>query len=260
VFSGSHKKRGIIEILMLRKQKLPENGICRFGKIEPGCIQSTVDERKQALMKFSRDIVAIGVLGQDNLESVKDLISSLPVDFSASVLIVLQVPAEVSKIEEILVKKASLPFVWAREGQNIRSGYVYLGSAFSSLVTRPWGVLGLEPAMANDHHHLAIARFFDSAAYVWGNRVIGVLLNSENAFQAAATLASVKATGGIAVIREQASIFSSSFCDGIDKDESHRLLPTTNIANLLVRLVEMPPSKIPTDLSFKMRNQRIYDC
>jgi two-component system chemotaxis response regulator CheB len=221
---------------------------------------SIADERKQDLMKFSRDIVAIGVLGQDNLESVKDLISDLPVDFPASVLVVLQVPAEVSKIEQILVKQASLPFVWAREGQNIKKGYAYLGSSYASLVTRPWGVLGLEPAMANDQHHFAIARFFDSAAYVWGNRVIGVLLNSENAFQAAATLASVKAAGGIAVIRDKGSIFSSSFCDGVDKDESHRLLPTTNIANLLARLVEMPSSKIPTNLSFKMRNQKIYDC
>lgn len=211
-------------------------------------------------MKFYRDIVAIGVLGQENLESVKDLISDLPVDFPASVLIVSQVPAEVSKIEQILVKKASLPFVWTREGQNIKRGCAYLGSPYASLVTRPWGVLGLEPAMANDQHHFAIARFFNSAADVWGNRVIGVLLNSENDFQAEAILASVKSAGGIAVIRDQGSIFSSSFYDGVDKDESHRLLPTTNIANLLVRLVEMPPSKIPADLSFKMRNRKIYDC
>ncbi|RZI60308.1 MAG: hypothetical protein EOP14_01735 [Pseudomonas sp.] len=210
-------------------------------------------------MKNSRDIVAIGVLGKDNLKSVQDLICDLPIDFPASVLVVLQVPAEVLKIEQILVKKTPLPFVWAREGQTIKKGCIYLGSSYTSLVTRPWGVLGLEPAMANDQHHFAIARFFDSAAYVWGNRVIGVLLNSENAFQAA-TLASVKAAGGIAVIRDQGSIFSSSFCDGVDKDESHRLLPTTNIANLLARLVEMPPSKIPTNLSFKMRNQKIYDC
>jgi two-component system chemotaxis response regulator CheB len=215
---------------------------------------------KAGPMKISRDIIAVGVLGENDLESIQDLIFGLPANFPASVLVILQIPAEVSRIEQILIKKASMPFIWACEGQDIQRGRVYLGSSHACLVTRPWGVLGLEPAMANDHHHLAIKRFFDSAAHVWGNRVIGVLLNSKNASQATVDLASIKLGGGIAVVGDRDNTFSSSLCTEVDEDESHRLLPSTHIANLLVRLIEMPAPKITTNMSFRMRNQKIYDC
>jgi two-component system chemotaxis response regulator CheB len=210
-------------------------------------------------MRISRDIVAIGVLGENNSRSMEKLIAGLPTDFPASILIVLQIPAEVSTLEKILIGQGSLPVVRSREGQDIRRGCVYLGSSHASLVTRPWGVLGLEPAMANDHHHFAVNRFFDSAAHVWGNRVIGVLLNPENAAHAIG-LAAVKAAGGIAVIEDAEGNFASSLGDEVDPDESHRLLPSPAIADLLAKLVEMPQPKLARHFSFKKRRQQIYDC
>lgn len=210
-------------------------------------------------MKISRDIVVIGVLEGDDSECIRKLVCDLPADFPASVLIALQMPAEVLKIEQILIRKAAMPFICAREGQKIRRGYVYLGTPYANLVTRSWGVLGLEPAMANDHRHLSINRFFDSAANVWGNRVIGVLLNSKNTEQAS-SLTAIDVVGGITVIGDQKNHFLSSLHGEVHAEESHRLLPSSDIASLLTRLVEMPSIRLPADFSFRTRNRKIYGC
>jgi two-component system chemotaxis response regulator CheB len=210
-------------------------------------------------MKISRDIVVVGVLEGDDSECIRKLIFELPADFPASILIAFQIPAEVMKLERIPIAKATLPLVHAREGQKVRRGCIYLGTPYANLVTRPWGVLGLEPAMANDHRHLSIQRFFDSAAQVWGNRVIGVLLNSKDAAQAG-SLASIDTMGGITVIEDRKNHFLSSLSGEIHQDEAHRLLPSSDITHLLAGLIAMPGLNLSSNFSFKTRNRKIYGC
>lgn len=210
-------------------------------------------------MKSDRDIVVVGVLGEVECQALEDMFSDLPIDFPASILVVFQIPSDVLKAEQILIRNVLLPFVWAHEGQRIRRSCIYLGSPYANLIVRSWGVLGLEPAMANDTHHSGINRLFDSAVHVWGNRIIGMLLNSERASQVR-SLASIKAAGGIAVLIDKEKNFSLSFGEAEERNEKACMSISYDISKLLGNLVLLPIAKFAGKLSFKMRIKKIYKC
>lgn len=208
-------------------------------------------------MSFFRDVIVVAGL-EGNLEGVRQLISKLPPVFPASILVALQVPSDTLELDRALAKDSALPFLHAHEGQKILKGYVYLGSPYANLVARPWGALGLEPAIANDRLHTGIERCFDSVANVWGNRVIGVLL-SQNDKNTMSGLATIKSNGGVAIVQTSSKeLLLQTPQHEIEWNTSHYEMPFDGIAALLISLTGMPAPTIFTRLSRKMRSRMIY--
>ncbi len=83
--------------------------------------------------------MAIGASGSDGLSDIKDLLSELPEDLQAIVLVVLHRPSDrVSHLREILGKWSNLPVLIADEHDVFHVGNCYIGQpdAHLSLAAR----------------------------------------------------------------------------------------------------------------------------
>lgn len=190
-------------------------------------------------MKTSRDVIALGGLS-GSLVRIRQLLQELPPDFPASILVTLQEPAKALELGGNLAADGSLPFLRAQEGQKIRKGYVYLGSSYAGLVVRPWGELGLEPALVNDSRHIGMRRCFGSVAQVWGNRVIGILIGQHDE-KAVDSLSLIRSSGGITITQttsEKIPVITSDL--QIDWSGVHLETRMSDMASLLMSLVGMP--------------------
>jgi two-component system chemotaxis response regulator CheB len=210
-------------------------------------------------MRVTRDVIVIAGL-EGSLGNLRKIILGLPPSFPASILVILQSPLETLELGRNLAADGVLPILRVHEGQKIRKGYVYLGSSYASLVARPWGELGLEPALANDLSHIGIGRCFNSVSNVWGNRVIGILLGkcSEGATN---TLSIVKSSGGVAIIQNSSKLPLTDPPEvDVDRSSSSYQLPIEDIAALVLLLVNTSAPAIFERLSRQMRSRTIYGC
>src|SRR5258706_5313299 len=147
-----------------------------------------------------RDMVVIGA-SRGGLHALSQLLGSLPRDFPAAILVVLHTgPASPRLLAEILGGRTALPVSYARDGDEIRPGHVYLAPPDRHLVVRSCGKLGLDAGPKVRHARPAADRLFQSAAEVYGPRVIGIVLTGGD-HDGTDGLRAIKAAGGITMVQ-----------------------------------------------------------
>jgi len=210
-------------------------------------------------MKTFRDVIVVAGL-EGSLGGIRRLIQELPPAFPASVLVILQEPVQALELGSNLAADGSLPFLRAQEGQRIRKGHVYLGSSYAGIVVRPWGELGLEPALAHDSRHIGMRRCFNSVASVWGNRVIGILMGPRSE-KAVDSLAIIASSGGIAIVQTTSGTIPSPTSDPpIDASGPHRNVRMEDMAALLMVLIGVPAPAASSRFSRQIRHRTPHDC
>ncbi|MFL5735505.1 MAG: chemotaxis protein CheB [Chloroflexia bacterium] len=136
-----------------------------------------------------------------SIEVLGRVLADLPSDLQAPVFVVVHLsPTGNSKLPEVLGRHSSLPVAFARHGERIRPGRVYLAPPDMHLIVRE-DCVELSHGPRENHTRPAIDPTFRTAAFAHGEQVIGVVLSGGlDDGSVGATI--IKASGGITVVQD----------------------------------------------------------
>lgn len=189
-----------------------------------------------ALRLDSIDAVVIGA-SAGGVEAVSRLLAGLRAGVRASVFIVLHLPRErPSLLASIFQSKCALPVREAEDKRPVERGRVYLAPPDYHLLIDQGPSLALSSDEPVNYSRPAIDVLFESAADVYGERLLGVILTGGNQ-DGAAGLAAVQRAGGIAVVQQpdkaQVSLMPAS---ALARSPTSDVLGLDDIARLLSTL------------------------
>jgi two-component system chemotaxis response regulator CheB len=148
----------------------------------------------------TRNIVVIGA-SAGGFEAIKQLTSSLPLDFPAAIFIVWHISPNVAGIlPKVINKQKKLPAVNAIDREPIKSGNIYVAPPDRHLILER-GLMRVTRGPKENRFRPAVDPLFRSAAFSYGPRVIGVVLSGA-LDDGTAGLWYIKQKGGIAVVQD----------------------------------------------------------
>lgn len=183
-----------------------------------------------------RDIVVIGA-SAGGIQPLIELVKSLPESFTGYIFIVVHIPSHSpSHLPNILDSSSALTAVHPKDGEKLQRGTLYVAPPDHHLLLEDDHVV-VRKGPKENRFRPSIDALFRSAAYVYGPRVIGIVL-SGLLNDGTSGLWSVKRMGGIAVIQDPKDADHDSMpvnvLEYVDVDYS---LPKQEIGPLLTRLV-----------------------
>jgi two-component system chemotaxis response regulator CheB len=195
-----------------------------------------------------RDLVVIGA-SAGGVDALGEVAQNLPPEFPAAVLVVLHVASTgTSVLPQILSRKGPLPAAFARDGDEIRRGQIFVAPADHHMLVHN-GAIRLTQGPRENGHRPAIDPLFRSAARVAGERAIGVVL-SGLLDDGASGLRFLKSSGGAAVVQDpDDALFPSMPNAAMALVHVDRVVPAFGIANALCALLEEPIGRDAEDAS-----------
>ncbi|HKE44233.1 MAG TPA: chemotaxis protein CheB [Steroidobacteraceae bacterium] len=184
-----------------------------------------------------RDIIVVGA-STGGIASLQELVSALPADLPAAMLIVLHLGANApGMLPEILGRAGPLPAQVPEDKAAIEAGRIYVAPPDRHLLVERGRVRVVRGPKEN-RHRPAIDPLFRSAAWAYGPRVIGVVLSGE-LDDGTAGLWAIKTCGGIAVVQDPHGAISQGMPrNALAHTEIDHCVPLVEIAPLLVRLAD----------------------
>lgn len=191
-----------------------------------------------------RDLIVIGT-SAGGVDAVSTLLSGLPADLAASVLVVQhQLAGAIPYLVDILRRRSALPVAWAEEGAAVVPGHVYVAPPDSHLVLAD-GHLRLDGGARENYSRPSIDRTFRSAAELYGPRTIGVVLTGM-LDDGARGLAAIRAAGGRAVVQDPTTAaFPELPTNALRIAGADRTLPLAAIPVALAELVTEAAPEAP---------------
>lgn len=188
---------------------------------------------------MNRDIIVIGA-SAGGIDALRTLLGGLPRELEASVFVVMHVaPDSPGILPRMLQNSSALPVAHARDGEEIRRGRVYLAPADCHLLVER-DCVRVSRGPKENLCRPAIDPLFRSAAYVFGPRVVGVVLTGR-LDDGTAGLWAVKRRGGTALVQDpDEAAYPSMPRSAIRYVEVDGVAPVAGLAPLLVRLVQDP--------------------
>ncbi|HWK65049.1 MAG TPA: chemotaxis protein CheB [Rhizobiaceae bacterium] len=195
----------------------------------------------------NRDLIVIGG-SAGSIAPLKTILASLPADLTASVLVVIHIPANSTGIHTAVASAAGpLPVVAAEDGMTIETGHVYIAPPNRHLLVFD-DTLKLGHGPRENHVRPAIDPLFRSAAAARGPRAIGVLLSGK-LDDGASGLEAIKLCGGIALVQSphdaQVSEMPLAALEATSVDLSADALAIAHAVKRYVREEAPPPVKVP---------------
>ena len=184
-----------------------------------------------------REVVVIGA-SAGGVEALGALVRQLPAELPAAVLVVLHVSATgTSVLPDILSRTGNLPATAAVDGEQIARGQIYVApNDFHMLVQDATIVLSRGPR--ENGHRPAIDPLFRSAARVYRDRVIGVVL-SGMLDHGAAGLRFIKEAGGAAIVQTpEDATYSAMPRAALAATEPDRVVPIAQLGRTIEELLD----------------------
>lgn len=179
--------------------------------------------------------VVVGV-SAGGMEALSAVIPSLPGDFPLPVVVVQhRRPNSDDFLSVHLDEQSPLPVKEADDKEPIRPGIVYLAPADYHLLIERDGTFALSLDERVNHCRPSIDVLFDSAADVYEDKVIGVVLTGANP-DGSQGLKHIKQCGGLAVVQDP--VDAESDCmphEAIKATRVDRILALEEIAGFLVQ-------------------------
>lgn len=168
---------------------------------------------------------------------LKGILSALPTDFPASILIVLHMAEDFPGcLDENLSRWCSLPISHPADREPIQRGHIYVARPGFHLTIED-GAMRMLRGPRENRHRPAIDPLFRTAARTYGSRVIGVVLSGQDD-DGSAGLYAVKQRGGIAIVQDPRDAEFAVMPGGaLAYATPHYILRTQDIAPNLVKLV-----------------------
>ncbi len=191
-----------------------------------------------------RDIIVVGA-SAGGITALKSFISSLPEDFTGSVFIVLHIPPySETRLAWILNKVTKLKVTQPRDGEPISAGRIYVAANDHHLILEEGKVI-VKKGPKENRFRPSIDALFRSAAYVYGPRVIGIVL-SGLLNDGTSGLWSVKRLGGVTIIQDpEEAEYPQMPNNVLEYVEVDHTLPVGEMGALLQTLSqEIAPKKI----------------
>jgi two-component system chemotaxis response regulator CheB len=184
-----------------------------------------------------RDLVVIGA-SAGGVDSLQELVSHLPAEFPAAVLVVLHVAASgTSVLPQILTRKGPLPAAFAQDGEELRRGQIYVAPADHHMLVHD-DHIRLSQGPRENGHRPAIDPLFRSASRAADGRCIGVIL-SGLLDDGASGLRFIKQNGGGAVVQDpEQALFPSMPRAALALTDVDRIAPAADIGDALCELTD----------------------
>lgn len=179
-------------------------------------------------------IIVVGA-SAGGLRALELLLSALPRGFPIPIVAVQhRARASGDTYAEVLAKVTSLPVREVEDEDVLRGPGVYFAPPDYHVLVEP-GRLSLSIDEPVSYSRPSIDVLFESAADVYGSRVLAVLLTGANA-DGAKGLVRIKEAGGFAIVQDPATAESPEMpAAGIASAAVDRVLPLEDIAGELVR-------------------------
>ena len=193
----------------------------------------------------NRDLVAIGT-SAGGVEALLYLVKRLPIEFPASVLVTIHMPGRArSSLDEVLTRAGPLPARFAREGDVVKKGCIYLAPPDRHLLLDDYRVLlGIGPRENNSRP--AIDAMLRSVAICCGARAIGLVLTGTLG-DGASGLWAVRTCGGITVVQDpRDAAFAEMPLTALNRANPDHVVSLSAMPALLAHLVHEPAGdKVP---------------
>jgi len=188
---------------------------------------------------MTRDLIVIGA-SAGGVEALQRIAAELPPNLPAAVLVVVHVPPHaISHLPEIIGRHGPLPAKHAVDGEPIEKGRIYVAPPNLHLQVKPGAILLSRDVRVN-RSRPAVDVLFQSAARVYGRRVIGVIL-SGMLDDGTWGLMAVKLRGGVAVVQDPAdALFEGMPSSALGSVDADYVRPLAEIPALLAKLAGEP--------------------
>jgi len=224
------------------------------------------------------DIIVVGA-SAGGVEVLTQLVRDLPASLPAAVFVVLHIPAQSPSVLPSILNRAirkrqpnsPLQALHPNDGEAIVHGRIYVAPPDRHLLIKD-GHIHLARGPKENGHRPAVDTLFRTAARIYGQRVIGVVL-SGTLDDGTAGLAAVKQQGGVVIVQDpEEALYSGMPRSAIENVEVDYILPIAEIAPVLVQLAEKPieteglqavsdDMKIEADMAeLELGAMQKYDC
>ena len=199
----------------------------------------------------NRDIIVVGA-SAGGVEALSNFVKSLPLDLKATIFIVLHVPPYTkSFLPEILSKLTILPVSHPADGDRFKEGNIYIAPPDHHLIIER-GNVAVKKGPKENRFRPSVDALFRSAAYVYSNRVIGIVLSGA-LDDGSSGLWSVKRMGGIAIVQDPLeAAFPEMPVNATKSVEVDYVVPLTAMGSLIGKLSSEPASS-ESDISEQER-------
>ncbi|TDB67555.1 chemotaxis protein CheB [Arundinibacter roseus] len=201
-----------------------------------------------------QNIVVVGS-SAGGVMALKELVSSFPKNFEASICIVQHLAADAnSQLPSILSAAGSLPAVNPKDGQKLQPGHIYIAPADRHMILFDEQIL-VKKGPKENRFRPSIDVLMRSAAIEYGPRVIGVVLTGRLS-DGTSGLWSVREMGGITITQSpQEALYPQMPQSVLDTFEVDYVLPIAEIGALIVRLVNKQPNDSHAELNEQQKKQ-----
>jgi two-component system chemotaxis response regulator CheB len=181
-------------------------------------------------------LVVIGA-SAGGVEALRALVAGLLPDLDAAVLVVLHIPRTgPSALAKILGRTGPLPCASAVDGESLESGRIYVAPADHHLLVLE-GRIRLSHGPAENGHRPAVDPLFRSAARLFGNRTVAVVLSGARD-DGTAGAATVAARGGRVLVQDPDDALHASMPRSvIEHVGADRICPAAKLGPVVAEVV-----------------------
>lgn len=187
-------------------------------------------------MKTDIEAIAIGA-SAGGVEALGQLLQALPHDFHPAIFVVLHLPPDRSTVlPQLFARRCARPVKEAEDKEPIMQGTVYLAAPDYHLLVEPGKCLALSRDEPVHFSRPSIDLMFESAALVYKERLLGIILTGANA-DGAQGLKQIRDCGGAAWVQDPDEAMSSMMpASAITRAGADSVLPLKLMADRLSQL------------------------
>jgi two-component system chemotaxis response regulator CheB len=187
--------------------------------------------------------VVVVAASAGSLHPIIELVSALPSDFPASVVIAQHLPPAVlyeSQLREILCRYTSLPVKWIEHGEQLQTGTVYLSPQDAQTRVTSDLIFDVTIGVRESGSRPAADPLFESVAEWFGENALAIILTGCLSDGARGSLKIADAGGRVFVQDEETALFFDMPRAAIRKGIVDFAFPPSGIAHALITLLMAP--------------------